>query len=116
MANAPLPPDTIIDGKNIFPVLVQNGTSPHDFIFMYNKLSGQNASVYAIRHGPYKVIFLSSSTAGSESMKQAHYTTSTSCDDNPPVHHYPPLLYNIDRDPSEKYPLDAKDNKDVKLF
>ena len=54
-------------------------------------------SVNAIRHGAYK----------------AHYITTRSCGIAPPVFHDPPLLFNIQVDPSEQYPLDPDQHQQL---
>jgi arylsulfatase A len=52
--------------------------------------------IYAIRKGLWKV----------------HFITKRSYSKESPIMHNPPLLYNIDQDPSEKYEI-GKGNKDI---
>lgn len=91
LAGAKLPTDRIIDGKDITNVLLKNGESPHENLFFWNHAK-QDYEVFAIRHGAFKV----------------HYWTVNSSQGEAPVQHTPPLLFNVEHDPSEKYALDIK--------
>ena len=50
LADATLPTDRIIDGKNILPVLVGNDKSPHKYFFYH-----QGNKLQAIRSGKWKL-------------------------------------------------------------
>jgi len=89
LSGATIPSDRPIDGKNMAPILFQQGQSAHEYIFLYNSVVGGRYVVQAIRHGRYK----------------AHYWTKTSCVPDPAVPHNPPLLFDIEADPSEEFPL-----------
>jgi len=89
------PSDRIIDGLNVADALLGNGTSPHDFMFFWNGLPG-HYYLCAVRHGSYK----------------AHYVTLNIFSFDP-VEHDPPLLFNVEVDPEERYPLDPSKNKDI---
>ncbi|MCB8994226.1 MAG: sulfatase [Bacteroidales bacterium] len=83
LAAASLPEDRIIDGKDISPVLFgEKIEMDNKVVFYYFK-----NEIYAIRKGPWK----------------AHFITKPSYSKIPPEVHTPPLLYNIEHDPSEKY-------------
>jgi arylsulfatase A-like enzyme len=86
-AGVPLPNDRIIDGKSIKSILLGNLTAKiHDYLFFY-----RDDQIYAVRYGPYK----------------AHYITRSGFGLEPPEYHNPPLLFNVEQDPSENYPLDT---------
>ena len=100
LANASIPNDRVIDGKDLTDVLLNNGTSPHECIYIYGGTPGADCGnssdpmndcpgLWAIRCGSYK----------------AHWVTRTTNTTSTPVKQNPPLLYNIDWDPSEKHPI-----------
>ena len=76
-----------IDGYDLSPVLFGNGKSNRDEIFYYRE-----TEIFAIRKGAYKV----------------HFKTQTGYEGDAPVEHNPPLLFNLENDPSEKYNIAAK--------
>lgn len=82
LAKADLPKDKILDGIDIMPLLTGQKEAVRDEVFYY-KLD----KLFAIRRGPWK----------------AHFTTKPSYSKEEAVDHDPPLLYNLDIDPSEKY-------------
>ena len=86
IAGAALPDDRIVDGMDLSPALLEAGTSPREVMIYYN-----GTRVFAIRKGPYK----------------AHYFTKTEYTFEKEKKHDPPLLYNLDHDPSEKYNIAA---------
>jgi arylsulfatase A-like enzyme len=87
LANVNLPNDRIYDGYDISPVMFGTGKDPRDIVFYY-----RDVQVFAIRKGEYKAHF----------MTQPEYG-----DDNVTVHD-PPLLFNLNIDPSEKYNIADK--------
>eukprot|EP00939_MAST-03C_sp_MAST-3C-sp1_P001955 g1955.t1 len=102
IVGAESPPDRIIDGRDISPILFgENDTSPHDCIFHYKGSPGLKCpeempencpGLWAARCGPYKL----------------HYVTSTWTNgSNNGVFHDPPLIFNVEHDPSESWALDT---------
>ncbi len=84
LAGAEVPTDRIIDGNNLLPVL-EGEANPHaEAPFFFYR--GQR--LYAVRKGPWKAHFMTESAykADTEYMEQD-----------------PPLLINLDADPSEQY-------------
>lgn len=81
LADVSQPTDRIIDGLDMRPILF-GGKSQRDTIFFY-----ANAELRAVRHNNYK----------------AHYITQDGYSKEPPVTHNPPLLMQVDQDPSEKF-------------
>ncbi len=82
LANASLPDDRIYDGYDISPVMFDTGANPRDVVFFYRQ-----EEVFAIRKGDYK----------------AHFITHSEYTEGDKIYHDPPLLFNLNIDPSEKY-------------
>jgi len=100
LAAASLPEDRVIDGEDIYPILCgEKIEMKNKVVFYYFK-----DEIFAIRKGPWK----------------AHFITKPSYSKIEPEFHSPPLLYNIEHDPSEKYDVNEnypdiiKDLKDLK--
>jgi arylsulfatase A len=91
LAGAAIPSDRIIDSVDLRPALFGRGKSLRNTMFFY-----RGAQLYAIRKGAFK----------------AHFTTQPSYGDKTTTHHDPPLLYNLEHDPSEKHDL-AADRPDI---
>jgi len=81
LANIELPGDRIYDGYDLSPVLTGTGESPRDVVYYY-----RGTEVYAIRKGAYK----------------AHFITQGEYGGPEKTVHEPPLLFNLEVDPSEK--------------
>ncbi len=86
LAGVPLPKDRQLDGVDQSPVLRGEKPGVQDKVFYYN-----GRELYAIRKGAWKM----------------HLTTRPSYSKEPPVNHDPPLLFQLENDPSEKYNVAA---------
>ena len=86
-AQAQVPSDRAMDGVDLAPALLGTGSGPRQTMFFYI-----GTKVCAVRKGAFK----------------AHYYTKSPYGTAPEVKHDPPLLYNLDVDPSEKYDISAK--------
>ena len=82
LSGADIPKDRVYDGSDISDILFGKKSQVRNMIYYYI-----NENLYAIRKGAWK----------------AHFTTHPSYSKELPVTHNPPLLYNIETDPSEKY-------------
>jgi len=96
------PSDRIIDSKDLSNLLFGKAkSSPWDNepFFFYRGTPGENPidqpGIWAIRKGPFKLHWVTKDTFGLT------------------VFHNPPLLFNLDNDPSETYPLDTNEYADV---
>jgi len=87
LANSTLPNDRIYDGYDISPVILGTGPSPRDIVLYY-----RDTEVFAIRKGAYK----------------AHFVTQSEYGQDKPLIQDPPLLFNLNVDPSEKYNVAAE--------
>lgn len=86
MAGVKVPSDRVVDGIDLTPVLLQGKESPRNDVFYY-----RGEMLYAVRVGDYKAHFKTQDAYGPE-IKE----------------HNPPLLYNLNVDPSEKYDIAAQ--------
>ncbi len=87
MAGINMPDDREYDGMDISALLHQETDQVRDIIYYYN-----GAVLRAIRKGPWK----------------AHFETQPSYSSEPAQKHDPPLLYNLENDPSEQYETGSK--------
>ncbi len=92
LAGAKVPDDRELDGYDIAPVLFGTGKSPRDVMFFY-----RGEGLYAVRKGAFKAHFITEEAYGKNTNR---------------TEHNPPLLYNLDHDPSERFNV-AKDHPDV---
>ncbi len=91
LADVPLPAARTLDSYDIGPVLLGNGKSPRQEVYYY-----RGTKLMAVRSGPWKAHFMSQAGYGDPEAKM----------------HDPPLLFNLEVDPSERFDV-AKDNPDV---
>lgn len=91
LAGAMTPRNRIMDSLDLGPALFGTGPSPRNSMFYY-----RNRQLYAIRHGAFK----------------AHFRTKATVGDTKAYEHGPPLLYNLEHDPSEKHDV-AQEHPDV---
>lgn len=91
LAGGQLSDDRTYDGVDLSPVLFDSGPSNRDTMFYY-----QGTRVMAVRKGSYK----------------AHFASHVSYVGAKLIEHDPPLLYNLDLDPSERLNI-AKNNPEI---
>ncbi len=92
LAGAPLPTDRHIDGYDLTDMLKGKMDSPRKQVLYY-----RGTRLMAMRVGPWKAHFIT----------QESYTGN-----NKPTEHDPPVLYNLNVDPSEKWDV-AQDHPDI---
>jgi len=78
------PQDRLIDGKNLTPLLKGQTDRIHDVFFYYRR-----DKLYAVRKGPWKAHFIT---------VENRYLPNQQV-----IKHEPPLLFNIEQDPSEQF-------------
>jgi arylsulfatase A len=91
LAGAEIPGDRPIDGKSMLPILFNTGPGERRFIHYY--IDGK---LTAIRKGPWKAHFLTQVEFGGEVREM----------------HDPPLLFNLEQDPSERHEV-AKEHPEI---
>jgi arylsulfatase A-like enzyme len=89
LAGGEVPADRVIDGVDLAPILFDTGPGHRDILCYYRGMR-----FMAFRKGPWKAHFI---TQGSYGTKPAE-----------PVEHDPPLLFNLEHDPSEQYNVAEK--------
>lgn len=82
LAGVKAPADRVLDGYDLTAALRGRGHSPRQMMFYH-----RGTKLYALRHGAFK----------------AHFFTRAEFGNDPEVAHDPPLLYNLEHDPSEKF-------------
>jgi arylsulfatase A-like enzyme len=91
LAGADLPKDRVLDGGDLSPVLRGTGHSPRQSYFYY-----RGSTLQAVRSGKYKL----------------HVVTREEGWEQTPKPVDPPWLYDLERDPGERYDV-AKEHPDV---
>jgi len=91
LAGAKVPGQRMLDGVDISPALLGTGPSPRQTMFFY-----RDTQLYAVRHKAFK----------------AHLITRPGYGPEKPQAHDPPLLYNLDVDPAERFDV-AKEHPQV---
>jgi len=86
LAGVSVPDDRIVDGMDLSPVLFEGKESPRKEMFFY-----RGDRLYAVRLGDYKAHFITQSGYEPEITE-----------------HDPPLLYDVNVDPSEQYNIAAE--------
>jgi len=89
IAGMEIPADRIYDGYDLSPVLFEHEESPRNTIFYYD-----GTRLFSVREGAYKAHFFTRENVYEENMKI--------------VQHDPPLLFNLEIDPGEKYDISNK--------
>jgi hypothetical protein len=93
-----MPSDRVIDGADISPVLLTNAPGREALLFYYF-----GEEVWAARKGPWK-IHRKSITPGTTA-KWGAWTV---------VAHNPPLLFNVEQDPGEKFDVASEHSEVVR--
>ena len=93
LAGSEVPSDRIMDGVDLSPVLFEGAPSNRKTVFYY-----RGTELMAVRLGSFKAHFFTQSAYGPDSKERTE--------------HDPPLLFNLNHDPSEQYDV-AKDHPDV---
>ena len=82
LAGVAPPTDRVLDGYDLGPVIRGEGESPREEMIYY-----RGRQIFAARWGAFK----------------AHFVTQSGYGDDPPAPHDPPLLYDLEEDPAERF-------------
>ena len=91
LAGAEIPSDRVVDGVDLRPALFETGKTNRKTLFYY-----RGTRLMAVRMGPWKAHYFTRPAYRREAMKK----------------HDPPLLFQLEHDPSEKRNV-ASDHSDV---
>ncbi|MGH9841350.1 MAG: sulfatase/phosphatase domain-containing protein, partial [Blastocatellia bacterium] len=91
LAGGKAPADRVMDGVDLAPALFKNEPGRGPLLFYYF-----NEEVFAVRQGPWKI-----------HLKTLSPSATAKWGDWPVTEHNPPLLFNVETDPGEKYDLAA---------
>lgn len=86
-AGIELAADRPLDGTSLVGTLTSTSPSPRETVAYYRQ-----GEVYALRHGRYKAHFVTEGVYG---------------DPEPRVVHEPPVIFDLSRDPGERYPIET---------
>lgn len=94
LAGLDLPPNRVFDGRDASSILLDTaGKSKHDFLFFYGTCHDAHYwTVSAVRHGKYKAHWCTAPGLGQHGQNLTR-------------RYDPPLLFNVEEDPSESIPL-----------
>ncbi|ROL23566.1 Arylsulfatase A [Anabarilius grahami] len=101
LAGAPLP-KVQLDGVDMTDILFNKGPSQRQTIFYYPVDPSEKYSVFAVRWKNFKAHYYTRGAAHSESTPDNDCSLLSFF-----KHHDPPLLFNLEADPSENYNLDG---------
>lgn len=103
LSGAGLPANRPYDGRNMMPVLL-GGKSDHEFLFFYKQPDVPSA----VRYGKWKAHFTTSPGIGGCQPSHACKSVTYYPPKDPKKNATLPLLFNVDADPSEEYPINPK--------
>ncbi|XP_072169148.1 arylsulfatase A-like [Diadema setosum] len=102
-------PSVILDGVDMAPILFEDDKSKRESFFYFFTEANPKYGVYAIRYRQYKAHYYTQGQINSDDKNHD--------EDCRPSHkrtfHDPPLLFDLDQDPSENYNLSSTDYEDV---
>lgn len=103
LAGAPLPPVTL-DGVDMTDLLFRTGPSQRKAMFFYPTDPSEKYGVFAVRMGQFKAHYYTRGAGHSDTTPDhdCHMTSFL-------TEHDPPLIFDLQADPSERYPLPPSD-------
>ena len=96
LADLKLPTDRVFDSHSLRATLARHASSGRDILYYYRR-----GEICAIRDGVSKVHFITEGSYG---------------DAEPRVEHDPPLLFDLSRDPAERFPIATPDPVVLRRF
>ncbi|XP_063053862.1 arylsulfatase A-like [Engraulis encrasicolus] len=107
LAGAP-PPKVTLDGVDMSSILFQRGPSQREAVFYYPTDPSEKNGVFAVRMGKYKAHYYTrgATHSGTTPDRDCHFTAFL-------TQHNPPLLFDLEADPSENYNLSPDRHPEV---
>ncbi|XP_067091181.1 arylsulfatase A [Osmerus mordax] len=104
-------PSVQLDGVDMTDILVNHGKSKREAMMFYPTDPSEKYGIFALRLGKYKAHFYTRGATHSETTpdQACHITAFLTA-------HDPPLLFNLEADPSENYPLSLQEHPELKLL
>ncbi|XP_062318273.1 arylsulfatase A [Osmerus eperlanus] len=104
-------PSVQLDGVDMTDILVNHGKSKREAMMFYPTDPSEKYGIFALRLGKYKAHFYTRGAAHSETTpdQACHITAFLTA-------HDPPLLFDLEADPSENYPLSLQEHPELKLL
>ncbi|KAM4734102.1 arylsulfatase A [Anableps anableps] len=107
LAGAKLPP-VILDGFEMTDLLFHKGKSKREAMMFYPTDPNEKHGLFALRLGKYKAHFYTRGATHSST------TPDQDCSEFTVLKaHDPPLIFDLEADPSERYPLPLEDRPDI---
>ncbi|XP_038074048.1 arylsulfatase A-like [Patiria miniata] len=101
ITGAPLPAGVTLDGVDMSEMLFHNKASQRQTFIYYPVEPNPKVGIFAVRYKQYKAHYYTQGSKLSGSSNRDH-----DCRNSAPLtHHQPPLLFDLDQDPGERYDL-----------
>ncbi|KAI8513334.1 hypothetical protein Bbelb_099730 [Branchiostoma belcheri] len=121
LAGVTPPTGRIYDGKSLVPILLKTSAAPTSKSTPSPRTLFHYCSdrLMAVRQGGYKAHFYSMELPSNYTehcpggVPNVEYYSFYDCYGSHITHHDPPLLFNIDRDPGELYPLSVEHHREI---
>ncbi|XP_072031079.1 arylsulfatase A-like [Amphiura filiformis] len=108
IAQVPLP-SVVLDGVDMGTILFQQGQSLNNSFFYYGVTIKPDMGLFAVRYKNYKAHYF---TMGNGNSGSAYHDVDCRTDTKQTTHFHA-VVYNLQTDPSELYPLSRSDNMDI---
>ncbi|XP_046890405.1 arylsulfatase A isoform X2 [Hypomesus transpacificus] len=104
-------PSVQLDGVDMTDILVNHGKSKREAMMFYPTDPSEKYGIFALRLGKYKAHFYTRGASHSETTpdQACHITAFLTA-------HDPPLVFDLEADPSENYPLSIQEHPELKLL
>ncbi|XP_033624366.1 arylsulfatase A-like [Asterias rubens] len=100
ITGASLPASTTLDGVDMSQILFERMKSQRESFLYYPAEANPKQGVFAVRYKQYKAHYITKGSTLSGPTNVDHDCSNTSL-----IHHSPPLLFELNRDPGERYDL-----------
>ncbi|XP_029008873.1 arylsulfatase A [Betta splendens] len=107
LAGATLP-KVMLDGVDMTEILVKRGKSKREAMMFYPVDPSEKYGLFALRLGKYKAHFYTRGSSHSSTVPDQDCSVLTAL-----KFHDPPLIFDVEADPSENYPLSLEERPDL---